>query len=125
MAVGALALSCDVPVSSIFNPAFVDILDAEGTGENATVENAPGHIPIIFVNQTRFDPNLISYLNDLKAAGRLSGVDDPFATLEGVRPRVRVRVRVTFDNGNSLPFEFVSGDSLVEIDVRDVDLEGD
>ncbi len=125
LAFGAVALSCGVPVSSIFNPAFVDVLDAEGTGENATVQNAPGHIPIVFVNQTRFDPNLISYMDDLKAAGRLSGVDDPFASLEGLKPRVRVRVRVTFENGNSLPFEFVVGDSLVEIDVRDADLEGD
>ncbi|MCP4249100.1 MAG: hypothetical protein GY778_18815 [bacterium] len=124
MAAGAVALSCGIPASSVFNPAFVDVLDAEGTGANATVENASGHIPVVFVNRTQFDPNLINYMNDLKAAGRLSGVADPFASLDGLRPRVRVRVRVTFENGNSLPFEFVDGDSLVEIDVRDADLEG-
>jgi hypothetical protein len=123
LAVGIALVSCAAIPSSVFNPAFVDILDAEGTGENATVENAPGHIPVVFVNRTTFSPQLINYLEDLNASRRLSGTDPTAQDLRDLRPRMRVQMLVAFDNGSILPFEFVDGDGVVEIDVRDTDVD--
>ena len=123
MVVAAIVLgACTVP-TTLFNSAFVDILDAEGTGQNATIDNAEGHIPVIFVNKTRFSPQLARYLEDLNAARRLSGADPTQTDLRDLRPRLRVRVRVTFENEAFLTFEFVDGDGIVEIDVRDTDVD--
>lgn len=120
---GIGAGGCEAPPASLFNPAFVDILDAEGTGANATIDNPPGYVPIVFVNKTRFSPQLINYLEDLNAARRLSGADPTLTDLRSLRPRLRLPLRIEFENGNFLTFEFLEGDSVVEIDVRDTDVD--
>ena len=76
------------------------------TGEVSgfTMDNAPGHVPMIFINNTRFDQNLLDYLEE-------TGVDvsDP-----NIRPRVRVLVEITYANGNTNEVEFVDGSSVIE-----------
>ena len=120
---GIGAGGCGAVPASLFNPAFVDILDAEGTGEGGSIDNPSGYVPIVFVNKTRFSPQLINYLEDLNAARRLSGTDPTVTDLRSLRPRLRVRLRVEFEDENFLTFEFVDGDSVVEIDVRDPDVD--
>jgi len=123
LGLGIGAGGCEAPPASLFNPAFVDILDAEGTGEGATIDNPPGYVPIVFVNKTSFSPQLINYLEDLNAARRLSGADPTLTDLRSLRPRLRLPLRIEFENGNFLEFEFLEGDSVVEIDVRDPDVD--
>jgi len=111
--------SCGVSPSSVFNPSFVNVLDSSGTGENAGIQNATGHTPIIFVNKTRFDPQLTNYLGALNAVQRLGGLAPGSTNLRDLRPRVRLRLRITFDDGNFMIVEFVDGDTVIEVDVRD------
>lgn len=116
----ALSFGCDAgTASSIFNPAFVEVVAGTTEEPVATVSNAPGHVPIIFVNKLRFEPQLLSYMEALRAERRLSNLEDPAGSLSDLRPRVRMRISITYENGNTLPFEFVDGDSVVETERRD------
>ncbi|HUU82965.1 MAG TPA: hypothetical protein VM243_05610 [Phycisphaerae bacterium] len=115
-----VSVGCDAgTASSVFNPAFVDVVGGTAEEPIASVENAPGHVPIIFVNNLRFDSQLTSYLEALRADRRLIHLEDPAGSLSDIRPRIRMRIQVTFENGNTLPFEFVDGDSVVEIERLD------
>ena len=68
------------------------------------MDNASGHVPIFFVNNTRFDQNLLDYLEE-------TGVDvsDP-----NLRPRIRTSVDIIYTNGNETTVEFVDGSAIVE-----------
>lgn len=86
----------------VFNPAFVDLVGG-GTGQFATVDNPPGHVVVQFVNNTEFDEQLITYLTTT------GGVDLTAAERRALKPRVRLRILVTYTNGQQLEWEFVDG----------------
>jgi len=114
----ALLAGCNLNLASLFNPSFVDVVaGGDGTNQLASIENASGHVPVLFVNNTRFATELTSYLEELQQAGRLSGIDPEITDLRQLRPRVRMPVRVTFSNENFFTFEFVDGDGVIEQDV--------
>jgi len=99
--------------SSIFNPAFINLVatpvpDASGRVPSITIDNAPGHIVVVFINNTQFDQNLLDYFDSI-------GVDtnDP-----NLRPRVRVRVDIQYVNGNTTTFEFIDGSAIVQSSVQ-------
>ena len=68
------------------------------------MDNASGHVPIFFVNNTRFDASLLEYLEE-------TGVDvsDP-----NLRPRIRASIDIIYTNGNQTTVEFVDGSAVVE-----------
>ncbi len=119
MLLGPALAGCELNTASLFNPAFVDVVaSGDGANELATINNAPGHVPVMFVNNTRFSAQLTSYLEALNADRRLSGVDPLSTDLSNLRPRLRVPVRVTYANAEDsvLTFEFIDGDGVVEVD---------
>ncbi len=108
----ALVLLLGAGCASVFNPSFIALVNtptADAEGETGiTISNAPGHIPIVFINNTRFDQGLLNYLASI-------GVDvsDP-----DLRPRVRVRTGIEYVNGNTLTIEFLSGSDLIQTAVQ-------
>lgn len=95
--------------SSLFSDRFLNFVaqpvpGVGGIDPNLTIENAPGHVAIIFINNTQFDPRLLQYFENI-------GLDtsDP-----GLRPRVRLRVDILYRNGNTAEFEFMDGSALRE-----------
>ncbi len=102
--IGLAAGGCDA-----FNPAFVDLLDPTGSGQFATLNNAPGHVVIAFVNNADVDEQLLGYLEG-PANLVLTGAEK-----RELRPRMRLRVQVTFTDGTVQTIEFIDGSrSLVE-----------
>jgi hypothetical protein len=86
------------------NPAFVEtVLPADLQGPVVT-ENAKGHVPILFVNNTRFEGALLQYMKDV-------GIDtsDP-----NLRPRVRLIADVAFADGSSRIMEFLDGSPVIQ-----------
>lgn len=114
----ALAIGCLTAGCSALNPEAVSVLLPAHLADDVTsgtTENAPGHVVIFFINNTRFDGNVLNYLRD-------QGVDvDSDADL---RPRVRFRVQVDFDANTSNIFEFVDGSDLFDGVVTSVDEQG-
>lgn len=88
-----------------FNPAFVDLIDQSGEGRFATLDNAPGHVVVQFVNNAEVDESLVAYLESADGGGLVL----TNAEKRALRPRVRMRIRVTFVNGIQTIFEFVDG----------------
>lgn len=84
-----------------FNPAFLALLDSENAEDYVTVDNPPGHVIVAFVNNTEMDERLINYL-----APQLGLTE---AEVRELRPRVRMRLQVTFTDGSAQEFEFVDG----------------
>ncbi len=85
-----------------FNSSFLNLLNP--TGEFQSVEPPPGHVVITVLNNAEIDEQLVTYL-----AGRLTTpLTD--AELRSLRPRLRLRARVTFrDNSAPLTVEFITG----------------
>lgn len=107
-AICVLALS-GAGCSSVFNPSFLALVtnpvpDTSGAVPEITIENAAGHVPIFFVNNTRFDQTLLNYFADL-------GID---VTGDNLRPRVRMRVNIDYVNGSQNTIEFLDGSDLVQ-----------
>ncbi len=94
------------------NPAFVTLL-GDGTTVG-TLENAPGHVVVQFINNAEVDERLITFL---EGAG-LELTDDARRKL---RPRVRMRVLVTFANGTTTTIEFVDGSTNLVDPTFDID----
>ena len=94
--------------SSFLNPAFVRMVAGDSPDTSVlgpiTLANAPGHVPIMFVNNTRFDQNLIDYLEDI-------GIDTSDPEL---RPRVRVRITIQYVTGSSNTIEFLDGSDIIQ-----------
>jgi hypothetical protein len=88
-----------------FNPAFVDLLDPTGAQGLATLDNAPGHVVIAFVNNAEVDERLLDYLESAEG-GNLVLTDSEKRSL---RPRMRLRVRVTFTDDSFQIIEFIDG----------------
>jgi hypothetical protein len=94
------------------NPAFTDLLDS--SGQLSSIPNAPGHVVIAFINNAEVDGRLLTYL---AGEGGLTLTPDEQQSL---RPRARLRVRVTFTNGATQTFEFIDGNAnLVEQSFND------
>ncbi len=113
--VGAAVVAITAPLwgaaCGALNPAFVDTLafvDQDSIIASSTLENAPGHIPVILVNNTIFSSELLAFMERVQP----SSIPDD----ENLRPRVRFTVLVTFTDGNSTTFEFVDGSQLVQGD---------
>ncbi len=95
---GMFAGGCDS-----FNPAFVALID--DSGELATIDNAPGHVVLTLVNNAEVDERLLAYLESSEG-GNLILTD---AEKRSLRPRMRMRLRVTFTDGTFAVFEFIDG----------------
>ena len=103
---GLVLTSCNV-----FNPAFIELLDDDGS--LASIENAPGHMVITFINNAEVDERLISYLENAEGGNLILTESEKRA----LRPRVRLRVTVTFTDESSTTIEFIDGSAnLVEQD---------
>lgn len=100
-------------INSAFGPSFVDLFDP--SGNSATVQNAPGHVAIVFINNADVDERLLNYLVAEPPEG--GGVDLTPYERRNLRPRFRFRVRVDFTNGNSTLFEFIDGSAKL-VDTR-------
>lgn len=98
-------LGCDS-----LNPAFLSVLDSSGGGTFATLDNAPGHVIITFVNNVTVDERLLSYL---ETSGAVSLTDEEKQSLH---PIVRATVRVNFPNAQQVfEIETITGNTkLVE-----------
>ena len=95
--------------SSVLNPSFLALFPQpapsdDGTVPQNTLENAPGHVAIMLVNNTQFDQVLLNYL-----ASTGTDISDP-----NLRPRIRLRVNIEFTNGTSNTIELIDGSSVVE-----------
>ncbi len=87
-----------------FNPAFLALMDPSGSGGLSTLPNSPGHVVITFANNADVDERIIA---ELEGKG--------LELSEAVKPRFRLRVRVTFTDGSSQLVEFIDGSaSLVD-----------
>lgn len=110
-AVTFMVMGCDPTIiSSALNPSFVDL--APGVAQ-PTGPTSPGHVVIAFRNDTVFDEQLLNFL--VQDGLDPSLIDDP-----ALRPRVAVRVRITFPDNEMLEVEFVDGSSTIvsaEVDI--------
>lgn len=88
-----------------FNPAFVNLADPSGTGRFASLDRAPGHVVITLVNNAEVDERLLAFLESAEG-GNLVLTEAEKRTL---RPRMRLRVRVTFTDGSFQIVEFIDG----------------
>lgn len=112
LAIGGAAIALSGGCSSLFNQSFINLIaepvpDASGVVPNITIDNAPGHVVVVFINNTRFDQRLINYLSSI-------GVD---TSDENLRPRVRVRTDIRYANGNTATLEFIDGSDIIQASV--------
>lgn len=88
-----------------FNPSFLALLDVNGTGQFASIENAPGHNVIAFVNNVTINEQLLSFLeSDL--GGGLTFTDEQRRNL---RPVIRFRILVNYVDGTQQEIQFQLG----------------
>jgi hypothetical protein len=78
-----------------------------GEGGSATIPNPPGHVIVAMVNNATFDERLVGYLAPLL---NLSEEE-----IRRLKPRVRMRVVITFADGSTNTVEMISGSrSIIE-----------
>ena len=87
-------LSCDA-----LNPAFIAAMGGAELAAGSISVDA-GLIPVVFQNNTTFDPEILAFLED---------VNDETITLENLRPRVILTVQVTLADGGEQTVRFVAG----------------
>jgi hypothetical protein len=92
-----LSLSC-----TAFNPAFVDVVAGSG---GASLENAPGHVVVAFVNNATVNERVIAYLES-DAGGNL--VLTP-AQKRSLRPVIRLSLGVQYTDGSQQRLDFIQG----------------
>jgi len=83
------------------NPAFVSVFDTPGRQGRVSLPNAPGHVVVAFSNQTEIDESLLNYL--------LPKLDLTAAEVLKLKPRIRMRVRITYIDQSFEVVEFQSG----------------
>ncbi|NOX57442.1 MAG: hypothetical protein GXP29_01120 [Planctomycetes bacterium] len=105
----AITLLVTTGCAGVFNPSFLSLVtnpmpDANGVVSDVSLPNAPGHVPIFLINNTRFDTALLDYMQGI-------GIDtsDP-----NLRPRVRLRTTINYINGSSNTIEFLEGSAIVQ-----------
>jgi len=89
------------------NPAFVSLFDPTGQGAFSTIDNARGHVVVTFVNNASVDERLLTFLESADGGGLV--LTD--AQRRALRPRLRMRVRVTFTDTSFQVVEFIDGSS--------------
>jgi len=72
-----------------------------------TLDNAPGHVVIGFVNNAEVDERLLAFLESPEG-GNLDLTEAEKAEL---RPRMRLRIQITFTDGSVQTIEFITGSS--------------
>jgi len=95
---GTLLCEC-----TAFNPAFLNLFTTPGSAGFATIPNAPGHVVVGLGNETEIDERLLSFLAPKLALSE--------SQLRALRPRLRMRIRITFVDGTFQTVEFVDGSS--------------
>jgi hypothetical protein len=102
---GAARLGCAVALTAIgcsaFNPAFLNLIAPDGGDAFISLPNPPGFVVLALVNAAQVDEQLVTYLNQ-----RLNWTR---AQLDELRPRVRMRLRVTYSDGTFQTVEMVDG----------------
>jgi len=83
------------------NPAFVDLIDGGNGSSFVTIPNPPGHVVVTVVNRTTVDEQLLTYLTAQPGF--------PAAGNTVLRPRIRMRLRVTYSDGTFQTMEFITG----------------
>lgn len=83
------------------NPAFLNLFDTTGTGQFISIDNAPGHVIIAVINNSSLDERLLDFLEN-----KLTLSD---AEKRNLKPRIRLRLRVTFIDGSFQTIEFITG----------------
>lgn len=91
-----LLCGCDA-----LNPAFVNLIAGEAADDFVSLPNAPGHVAIAMVNTTVVDERLANYL--------ARQLNLPLVEISKLRPRVRIRVLVTYVDGTTQTVEFIDG----------------
>lgn len=84
-----------------FNPAFLSLVAPDQAEDFVTIPNPPGHVVVAFVNNAEVDERLINYLQP-----QLNLTD---AEIRSLRPRVRMRLQITFTDGSAQEVEFIDG----------------
>lgn len=102
-----LVLAGAVGCGGFLNPAFVNLLDPEGVSALTTLPNAPGHVVVKFFNNAVVDERLLSFMESANG-GNLTFTN---AQRQDLRPRMRLRVRITFTDGSFQTLEFIDGSS--------------
>ncbi len=104
---------------SAFNPAFVDVVAPGGGGAN--IDNAPGHVVIQFVNNAEVNERLLSFLESDEGGGLV--LTD--AEKRDLRPRLRMRLLITFTDGSQTTVELIDGSSNLVSPLFDTAAEPD
>lgn len=99
---GAAACGCGV-----FSSSFLAVIDPTGGTATASIDNAPGHVVVQFINNAQVDEMLLNYLLTE------GGVNLSDAEIRNLRPRVRLRMQITYRNGQTLSFEIVDGSQML------------
>lgn len=99
----ACGLALVVAGCGAFNPAFVNVVTGGQGG--STITNPPGHVIVSMVNNAEFDERLVDYLAPL-----LNLTPDEIRRL---RPRLRMRLLITFTDGSTNTVEMISGSRSV------------
>ncbi|MEK7710917.1 MAG: hypothetical protein AAB341_03385 [Planctomycetota bacterium] len=101
----AVYLGCAVALAaagcSAFNPAFLNLIAPGGGDAFITLPNPPGFVVLALVNNAQVDESLVNYLNQ-----RLNLTGPQLAEL---RPRVRMRLRITYSDGTFQTVEVIDG----------------
>lgn len=98
LVVAQFVTGCDA-----LNPAFVAVwVDPEAAAQFQSISNAPGHVVVQIANNADIDESLINYMQTL-------GVTLTPAERRALKPRVRMRLRITFVDGTFQTIEFITG----------------
>lgn len=102
---GLLAVGC----ADLFSPSFVNLIDPDGSANIPTFDTGPGHVIVALVNNTRVDERL---LNWMESTGRLNVTPAERAL---IRPRVRIRARITFTRDPSDPNDTANANDRAQV----------
>ncbi len=84
-----------------FNPSFLALFEPSGGGSFQSLPPPPGHVVVGLINQTEIDERLLTYLKGIMQ------ISDEEAS--NLRPRIRLRMRITYIDGTFLTVEFIDG----------------
>jgi hypothetical protein len=98
--------------ADVFNASFLSLISTptpneQGQVPDITLDNAPGHVAIVLINNMQFEQRLLDYL-------ATTGADLGDPNGPPPIPRVRARFQLTYMNGNTNTIEFISGSTVVE-----------
>lgn len=89
------------------NSGFVNLIDPMGNSGLVTLDNAPGHLIVSFNNRAEVDERLLAFLQSAEGGNLVLSEADR----RSLRPRVRLRVQVTYVDLSVQVVEFVDGSS--------------